>query len=83
MTTDPTSTARKSGDQKAALFLFKLYERQFPSGPLVESALIERMKLVAARNPEAGARLAAEYLQRFPGGVAKADAQRLLVPDEK
>jgi ferric-dicitrate binding protein FerR (iron transport regulator) len=76
-------TARKSGDQKAALFLFKLYERQFPSGPLVESALIERMKLVAARNPEAGARLAAEYLQRFPGGVAKADAQRLLVPDEK
>jgi hypothetical protein len=76
-------SARKQGDQKGALFLFKMYERQYPSGPLVESALIERMKLVAARNPEAGSRLAAEYLERFPGGVAKADAQRLLVPDEK
>jgi FecR protein len=67
--------AKRSGrDVDAIRYLTRLV-RRYPNGPLAESAMAQRMKLLAASDPVAGVDAAAEYLARFPGGFARADAE--------
>jgi hypothetical protein len=70
--------AKRRGHAAEAVRLFATLVRRYPEGPLVESALAQRMKLLAAMDPEEGGAAAADYLARYPGGFARADARRLV-----
>jgi hypothetical protein len=70
--------AKKQGHLADAVRLFADLAASHPAGPLVESALVQRMKILATLDPAAGARAAAAYLDRFPSGVARPEAQALL-----
>jgi hypothetical protein len=70
--------ARNQGRPADGVRLFDKLVDAYPGSPLVESALVQRMKLLASAAPAAGVRAAADYLERFPTGFARADAKRLL-----
>jgi ferric-dicitrate binding protein FerR (iron transport regulator) len=69
--------AKKQGRPEEAARLFGDLVWSHPASPLVESALVQRMKLLATIDPAAGARAAAAYLERFPSGFARPEAQAL------
>jgi FecR protein len=70
--------ARNQGHAAEAARLFGQLAHDYPGSPLVESALVQRMKALATLDAEAGAQAAREYLARFPSGIALAEAQRLI-----
>jgi hypothetical protein len=72
------STERNSGHASEALALYTQLIVQFPSGALVESAYVQRMRLLARMHDARAAAEAQRYLNRFPGGFARAEAQALL-----
>jgi ferric-dicitrate binding protein FerR (iron transport regulator) len=69
--------AKNAGQLADAARLFGALADAHPRGPLVESATVQRMKALAAINPAAGARAAADYLARFPNGFARPEAVTL------
>jgi hypothetical protein len=69
--------AKKQGRLDEAARLFGDLVTSHPSSPLVESALVQRMKVLATIDPPAGARAAAAYLERYPSGFARPEAQAL------
>jgi FecR protein len=71
--------AKQEGRAAEAAGAFATLIRSFPNGPLVESAMAQRMKALASFDPASATRAAADYLQRFPNGFARGDAQRLIV----
>jgi ferric-dicitrate binding protein FerR (iron transport regulator) len=67
--------ARKRGDNDAALAAYTRLLAQYPGSVLVENAMVERLRLLAAlQRPEAASE-AQRYLRRFPTGFARAEAQ--------
>src|SRR5262249_20149024 len=71
--------ARKSGRLERALSLYAELVSRLPSGPLAESASVERVRTLR-RTDGARARLeAARYLERFPNGFARAEMEALNV----
>jgi FecR protein len=70
--------AKKDGRLSEAARLFGKLAAEHPRSPLLESATVQRMKLLAAIDPEAAARAAADYLARFPSGFARPDAEKLV-----
>jgi len=71
--------AKQEGHAPEAVDAFSRLIRSFPDGPLVESAMAQRMKALASFDPASAARAAAEYIKRFPSGFARADAEELIV----
>jgi hypothetical protein len=69
--------AKKEGRPEDAARLFGELATSHPGSPLVESALVQRMKLLATLDPAAAARAAAAYLERYPSGFARPEAQAL------
>jgi hypothetical protein len=69
--------AKNQGRAREAATLFGRLVSEYPQGPLVESAAVQRMKVLATTDVNAAAHAATEYLQRFPAGFARAEAQRL------
>jgi hypothetical protein len=69
--------AKQLGQLEEASRLFEELVSAHPASPLVESAMAQRMKVLAAVDPVAGQRAAAAYLARFPAGFARPEAQRL------
>jgi hypothetical protein len=69
--------ARNSGRLADAARAFGRLADEHPKSPLVESAMAQRMRILAALDPVAAARAASEYLARFPAGVAHPEAERL------
>jgi hypothetical protein len=69
--------AKKQGRLDEAARLFEELATSHPGSPLVESALVQRMKILATIDPPAGARAAATYLERYPGGFARPEAEAL------
>jgi FecR protein len=63
---------KRAGNTQGALEALGRLTREFPKGPLLESASAERMRILAT----AGS--AREYLRRYPEGFAKAEAEALL-----
>jgi len=51
-----------------------------PDSPLAESALAQKMKWLASSDPARAKAAAAVYLQRFPRGFARAEAEVLVLP---
>lgn len=70
--------AKKEGRRSEAVRLFGKLVSENPLGPLLESATVQRMKLLAAIDAQVGARAAADYLARFPSGFARPDAEKLV-----
>jgi hypothetical protein len=65
----------RQGDTSGALRAYQELMSRFPSSPLAENALVERMRLLAT-TPE-GAREAQRYLARYPHGFAAGEAKKL------
>ena len=70
--------ARRRGDAPEALRLFSAFIRAYPRSQLYEHALAQKMKLLGATDPWGASEAASEYLARFPGGFARAEARALL-----
>jgi hypothetical protein len=69
---------RESRPQESLGFLARLIDG-YPDGPLTEAALAERMELLrTAGDATAAARVAGQYVRRFPDGFARPDADRLV-----
>jgi ferric-dicitrate binding protein FerR (iron transport regulator) len=76
--------ARRGGDRQGALERFFELERRFPSSPLGEASMVERMRLLATHDREAGRAIAREYLARYPLGFAGAEARAMVAePPER
>jgi hypothetical protein len=72
-------TLESKGDLGGADSWYKTYLSRFPSGGLAAEALAGRMRTVlASRGREAATPLAREYLSRYPSGVHKKTAHRIL-----
>ena len=69
--------AKRSGDASGAIAAFERFVAAYPTSPLAESALVERMKLLASTDRARGAAAARQYLARYPGGFARADAEAI------
>lgn len=68
---------RRLGDVSGALRAYQELVTRFPRSPLVENAMVERMRLLA-KSHDARARSEAErYLRRYPRGFAAKEAQAL------
>jgi len=72
-------TASHSGNTEAALRGFEQLLRAYPRSPLAQSAMVRRLRILAAaeRLPEARAE-ARRYLSLYPTGFAKQEAEALL-----
>ena len=69
--------AKRRGDKAAALTAVNELLRRYPSGPLTENALVERMRLLTGT---AALKAAREYLDRYPNGFARAEADGIAGP---
>ena len=69
--------AKRAGRPEAALQSLDRLLASYPEGPLSESARLQRMRIIATTDrPRAGA-AAREYLQRYPQGFGRAEAEAL------
>jgi hypothetical protein len=68
--------AQRRGDIDSALGVYADLLRLYPTSPLAENALVERMRLLAPNAADAR-REALRYLERYPNGFARAEAERL------
>lgn len=75
------TAARRRGDSVRAIERYEELARKYPASALAESALVERMRLLALRDEHAGAAAAREYLVRYPHGFARDEAARLAARD--
>jgi hypothetical protein len=69
--------AKKEGRLDEAARLFGELVTAHPGSPLVESAFVQRMKILATLDPAAASRAAAAYLERYPSGFARPEAEAL------
>jgi hypothetical protein len=69
--------AKKEGRLAEAARLFGELTTAHPGSPLVESALVQRMKVLAVTDPAAATRAATAYLERYPAGFARPEAEAL------
>ena len=71
--------ARRMGHTTPALSLLNRFLREYPDATLFESALAQKMRLLAATGDDGGAAtVARQYLARFPDGFARDEARTLL-----
>jgi hypothetical protein len=70
--------ARNEGRLAEAARMFARLCDDHPRSPLAESAAVQRMHVLAVIDPAQGARAAADYMARYPGGFARVDAQALI-----
>jgi hypothetical protein len=68
---------KRGGDAAGALAKLDRLLGSYPSGPLSESAAVERMRLLAASDRPRAAASAREYLRRHPRGFARAEAETI------
>lgn len=66
----------RQGDTGGALRAFQELISRFPSSPLAENAMVERMRLLSAS--PAGSAEAKRYLARYPRGFALDEAKKLV-----
>ena len=70
--------ARRDGRVSDSLALFVRFLREYPASSLVESALVQRLRLLASTDHGAAAAAATDYLSRFPNGFAREEAEKVL-----
>ncbi|MGD0678165.1 MAG: FecR family protein [Polyangiaceae bacterium] len=73
------ATAAKSrSDAHEALAAFDQLMAKYPSGPLAESAAVERMRLLHVTDPARAVSAARLYLNSYPNGQARAEAEGIV-----
>ena len=68
---------RRHGDVAGALRAYQDLIVQFPSSPLAENAMVERMRLLATTQRSRAREEARRYLRSYPKGFALDEARRL------
>lgn len=69
---------KKAGDAAGAVATCEELIARYPNGHLTQSARAERMKLLQSIDASRARNAAREYLQKYPNGFAKADAELIL-----
>lgn len=69
--------AKRSGRVGDALDMLGQFIDDYPESPLLESALVQRMRLAAVDDPAWATGVAMQYLTRFRDGFARAEAQEI------
>ncbi len=64
-------------DEEAAA-LFGQLIREYPAGPLLETAAVEQMRALGRLTPARRSAAARSYLERFPNGYARSEAESWL-----
>lgn len=75
---DEAMTAKRRGDTVSALGTLDRLLAKYPTSPLAEHAMIERVKILKTTDPARAATAARDYLARFPSGVARAEAEAVV-----
>ena len=70
---------RRQGDVGAALRAYQELIARFPTSPLAENAMVERIRLLSARHDPRARAEAAAYLKRYPRGFAVNEVRQLTV----
>ena len=70
--------ARRSGNLSLALDKMDRFLEKYPANYLAENAAVERMRLLRALDPTKATVAARQYLQRYPTGFARGDAETIL-----
>ncbi|HMJ51822.1 MAG TPA: FecR family protein [Polyangiaceae bacterium] len=70
--------ARRYGNLSLALDKMDRLLEKFPASHLAENATVERMRIQRALEPRKAAAAARQYLQRYPAGFARGDAEAIL-----
>lgn len=74
---DEAMRMKRSGNAPGALTKLDRLLASYPSGPLSESAAVERMRLLAASDRTRAGVAARDYLRRHPRGFARAEAETI------
>lgn len=69
---------KNAGQHATAVAAFERFTAKYPSSNLAENAAVERMKLLLVDDRPRGLDAARQYLRRYPGGFAQADARAAL-----
>jgi len=69
---------KRAGDPRAAIATFDVFLSRYPKSALVESATVERWRLLAQVDRASARAAARDYLVRYPNGFARSDARVLL-----
>lgn len=70
--------ARRQGRSVAAVTAYDRLIARFPGGPLVESATVERIRILKSLDPNRAREQARRYLSRFPNGFARTEMEGLV-----
>ena len=70
--------ARRRGDTRSALSVLDQFLVTYPASPLDESARAERVRLLRSSRSTRAEGAARDYLDRYPGGFARAEAEAVL-----
>jgi hypothetical protein len=68
---------KQTGDTREAIAAFEAFAAHYPASPLVESALVERMRLLGKLEQRRAKLAARQYLARYPGGFARSEAESI------
>jgi hypothetical protein len=71
-------TAKRSGAVQEAISAFEGCIAAYPSSPMVENAMVQRMRLLRTVEPSRAASAARQYLARYPHGFARAEAEAMV-----
>jgi hypothetical protein len=70
--------ANRAGDAPGAIAKLDRFLSVYPDSPLAESAAAQRMKLLRDADPSRAQAAAHAYLERYPDGIAKTEADAIL-----
>jgi outer membrane protein assembly factor BamD (BamD/ComL family) len=70
--------ARRRGDTSGAIAALEQLISRYPSGPLDESARVERLRVLRGAASSRTEGVARDYLARYPNGFARAEAEAVL-----
>lgn len=74
-------TRKRAGDANGALEAFDELLTRYPSSHLAQSAMGERLKLLRGVDKVRAKKAARDYLERYPNGFARRDAELVLSGD--
>lgn len=69
---------KRAGNSQAAIAILDRFLTRYPTSPLTESVIVERMRLLRSTDPVRALAAAQQYLARYPAGFAHAEAASMV-----